>query len=239
MDDTKTVGFPVPRFAQHLDGKGRLELLQLGKRRFIGKNKYVFRAGDPIECVCLVERGYLKIFHPTSDGRDMLLFFRAPGDILGLRGSLETEPDSVRTYTAQACDDSEILCIQAKVFRQYLESHPRLALEVAATLSRRLDDACDNFSNLAVAHVAARVARLILYVGRCYGTHVGKGVNLDVPLTQQEIADMVGAARQTVNGILNSLYQEGVISESHKHLRIENQARLKKLAESTAPEQQS
>lgn len=235
MDDSKAHGFPVPRFVQHLDGKGRLELLQLGKRRFIGKNKYVFRAGDPIECVCLVERGYLKIFQPTSDGKDMLLFFRAPGDILGLRGSLEIEANSLRTYTAQACDDSEILCIPANTFRKYLEGHPRMALEVAATLSRRLEDACENYSNLAVAHVAARVARLILYVGRCYGTPVGKGVNLDVPLTQQEIADMVGAARQTVSSILNSLYQEGVISESHKHLRIENEAELKKLAASTTP----
>lgn len=235
MDDSKAHGFPVPRFVQHLDGKGRLELLQLGKRRFIGKNKYVFRAGDPIECVCLVERGYLKIFQPTSDGKDMLLFFRAPGDILGLRGSLEIEANSLRTYTAQACDDSEILCIPANTFRKYLEGHPRMALEVAATLSRRLEDACENYSNLAVAHVAARVARLILYVGRCYGTPVGKGVNLDVPLTQQEIADMVGAARQTVSSILNSLYQEGVISESHKHLRIENEAALMKLAASKAP----
>lgn len=234
MDDLKTAGFPVPRFAQHLDGKERMELMQLGKRRFIGKNKCVFRAGEPINSVCLVERGYLKIFQPTSDGKEMLLFFRAPGDLLGLRGSLQMKPNSVRTYTAQACEDSEILCIPVNTFREYLESHPRMAIEIAATLSRRLDDACDHYSNLAVAHVAARVARLILYVGRCYGTQVDKGVNLDVPLTQQEIADMVGAARQTVNSILNSLYQEGVVTESHKHLRIENEAELRKLAESKA-----
>lgn len=238
MDDLKPADFPVPRFAQHLDGKERLELLQLGKRRFIGKNKYVFRAGEPINCVCLVERGYLKIFQPTSDGREMLLFFRAPGDLLGLRGSLQIKSNSLRTYTAQACEDSEILCVPANTFREYLENHPRMALEVAATLSRRLDDACDHYSNLAVAHVAARVARLILYVGRCYGTQIDKSVKLDVPLTQQEIADMVGAARQTVNCILNSLYQDGVISESHKHLRIENEAELRKLAESKAPVEQ-
>lgn len=235
MDDSKTTGFPVPRFAQHLDGKERSELLQLGKRRFIGKNKCVFRAGEPINCVCLVERGYLKIFQPTSDGKDMLLFFRAPGDLLGLRGSLQIRPNSVRTYTAQACEDSEILCIPVDTFREYLENHPRMAIEVAATLSRRLDDAYDQYSNLAVTHVAARVARLILYVGRCYGTPVDKGVNLDVPLTQQEIADMVGAARQTVNYILNSLYQDGVITESHKHLRIEDEEALKKIAASKAP----
>ena len=234
MDDSKTTGFPVPRFAQHLDGKERLELLQLGKRRFFGKNKYVFRAGDPISCVCLVERGYLKVFQPISDGKEILLFFRGPGDLLGLRGSLQMKPNSLRTYTAQACEDSEILCIPAIAFREYLEGRPRMAVEVAATLSRRLDDACDQYSNLAVAHVAARVARLILYVGRCYGTPMGKGVYLDVPLTQQEIADMVGAARQTVNSILNSLYQEGVISESHKHLRIENEMELRKLASSKA-----
>lgn len=235
MNDLKTAGLPVPRFAQHLESKERLELLQLGKRHFIGKNKYVFRAGEPTSCVCLVERGYLKIFQPTADGKEVLLFFRAPGDLLGLRGSLQVKPNSLRTHTAQACEDSEILCIPVNAFREYLEGHPRMAIEVAATLSRHLDEACDHYSNLAVANVTARVARLILYVGRCYGTRVDKGVRLDVPLTQQEIADMVGAARQTVNSILNSFYHDGVITESHKHLRIENEMALAKLAASRAP----
>jgi CRP/FNR family transcriptional regulator len=102
---------------------------------------------------------------------------------------------------------------------------------VAATLSRRLDDSCDNLSNLALSHVAARVARLILHTGQAYGTHVGKNVDLDIPLTQQEIADMVGAARQTVSSILSALKHEGVISMSRRHIRIENEERLRELAE--------
>jgi len=238
MEDSKTATLPL-RFVQHLERKDRHELVSLGKRRFIEKNQYVFRAGDPSECVCIVEHGYLKLFQPIADGRDMLQFFRAPGDILGLRGSLRTKPQSLRTYSVQACDDVEMVCIPTNEFRSFLEVHSRMALEVAATLAHRLDDACDNFSTLALTHVAARVAHLILYVGQHYGTPDGKGVNLDVPLTQQEIADMVGAARQTVSSILNTLYHDGVISESHKYLRIEDHQQLTKLAMSHASREET
>lgn len=78
--------------------------------------------------------------------------------------------------------------------------------------------------------MAARVARIVLHMTACYGTHVGEAMELGVPLTQQEVADMVGGARQTVNAVLSTLKAEGVLSISNKRIRIENQARLAEIA---------
>ena len=237
MNDLSFDNHPIPmaRFAEHLDGNDRLELLRLGKRRSIAKNHYAFRAGEPAQCVCLVEYGLLKVLESKPDGRDVIMFIRAPGEILGLRGALQRDGKGVRTYAAQACENTEILCILAERFRSYLLEHPHLALEVAEILSRRLSESCAKLSSLALTHVPSRVACLILNVGRCYGTLIGKGVDLNVPFSQQEIADMVGAARQTVSGILTTLKLEGVISVSQKHIRIENIEQLKKLAASNVP----
>jgi len=221
-------------FFHGLSDTYRLDLMHMGKRRTLAKNQYAFRAGEPADCICIVEYGHLKVFEPVLDGRDVLMFIRAPGELLGLRGALQRDGKGVRTYAAQACEDTAVLCVPADKFRSYLEIHPQLTLAVAEILSVRLNESCDKLSKLSLTQVASRIAYLILNIGQCYGTHIGNGIDLNVPFSQQEIADMVGAARQTVSGIINTFKLDGVISVSNKHIRIENIEQLRKLAANTA-----
>ena len=233
MNDESSVAtdnFSIPILNRRLGDIARLELSRFGRRRFIAKHDYVFRVGDPAQCICVVEYGHLKIFEPTAEGRDVLMFIRAPDDILGLRGALQGDGKGIRTYSAQACEDTGIVCVPVEKLRPYLETHPKVALEVAEILARRLNETCEKLSILSLSRVPSRVAHLILKIGQCYGTFVGSGVELNVPFSQQEIADMVGAARQTVSGIINELKLDGVISVSQKFIRIQNIEKLKKLA---------
>lgn len=225
-----TGNFSIPNFNMRLGDMARLELSRIGRRRFIAKHDYVFQAGEPAHCICVVEYGHLKIYEPTPDGRDVLMFIRAPDEILGLRGALQGDGKGIRTHSAQACEDTGIVCVPVEKLRPCLETHPIIALEVAEILARRLNETCEKLSILSLSQVPSRVAHLILKVGQCYGTFVGRGVELNVPFSQQEIADMVGAARQTVSGIINELKLDGVISVSHKFIRIENIEKLKNLA---------
>lgn len=229
-ESVATDNFSTPIFSRRLGDLARLELSRFGRRRFIAKHDYVFRAGDPAHCICVVEYGHLKISEPTSEGRDVLMFIRAPDEILGLRGALQGDGKGIRSYSAQACEDTGIICVPVDKLRSYLETHPKMALEVAEILARRLNETCEKLSVLSLSQVPSRVAHLILNVGQCYGTYVGSGVELNVPFSQQEIADMVGAARQTVSGIINELKLDGVISVSQKFIRIENIDKLKNLA---------
>ena len=241
MNDASDVAnnISIPIFTRRLGDMVRLELSRIGRRRFIAKHEYVFRAGELAHCVCVVEYGHLKISEPTPEGRDVLMFIRAPDEILGLRGALQRDGKGVRTYSAQACEDTGILCVSVDKLRPYLETHPRISLEIAEILAQRLNETCEKLAVLSLSQVVSRVAYLILNVGQCYGTYVGGGVVLNVPFSQQEIADMVGAARQTVNSILNELKLDGVISVSHKFIRIEDLEKLTSIAQnccSTEPE---
>ena len=229
---------PIPIFARRLGDIVRLELSRIGRRRFIAKHDFVFRAGEPANCVCVVEYGHLKISEPTSEGRDVLMFIRAPDEILGLRGALQRDGKGIRTYSAQACEDTGILCVSVEKLRPYLETHPKISLEIAEILALRLKETCEKLSVLTLSQVASRVAHLILNVGQCYGSYVGGGVELNVPFSQQEIADMVGAARQTVSGIINELKLDRVISVSQKFIRIENIEKLKHIAKNSCSTEQ-
>ena len=219
-----------PRLLQCLDAADHLELLRLGKRCFIEKNSFAFQAGDPNDSVYLVERGRFKTFQTAAGGKRMLLSCRVAGDLMGLRESLWSHGTNVRTYSAEACENSEILTISVSRFMEFIAVQPGLALNIAKILSQRVDDVSEMLTSLAVTNTTSRVAHLILHCYRCYGLNAANTTDMGIPLSQQEIADMAGIARQTVSGILATFKAQGVLSISHKHIRIESVSNLNILA---------
>ena len=134
-----------------------------------------------------------------------------------------------RVVNAQACEASAVLTVSQEKFRDYLERHPRVALLSMQVLSSRLRVLGEMFVNLVSDDVGTRVAKLILRLSARYGTRVGKEVFLNIPLTHQEIADMVGTSRQTVTSVLSSLKRQGVLSIDNRRIHIESEELLNEL----------
>ena len=101
MNDSSADVGSFLKFTQHLSDEARLDLTRLAKRHSLAKSEYAFRAGGPADSVCVVEYGHLKVFEPVPDGRDVLMFIREPGEILGLRGTLQRDGKGVRTYSGK------------------------------------------------------------------------------------------------------------------------------------------
>ena len=93
-------------------------------------------------------------------------------------------------------------------------------------LSARLRGLSDVLVNLVADDVDTRIAKLILRLGARYGKLEGRVIHLDIPLTHQEIADMVGATRQTVSGTLSRLKKQGVLSIDMHRIDIESEELL-------------
>lgn len=207
------------------------ELVRVGTIRELRKNDYGFRAGTEASEVYLLERGSVKIFGTSPEGTEMLLCVSSAGALFGLSEALRPTEHPKHAYDAIACEDSRLFVIARSQFQSLLINQPALALYIIETLSFRLDESRQRLINLAAVNMAARVARVILHMSTCYGQHVGdKAVELGVPLTQQELANVIGAARQTVNGIIQSLKADGIISVTKQHMRVENEARLRRIA---------
>ena len=96
-------------------------------------------------------------------------------------------------------------------------------------LSSRLRVLGEMFVNLVSDDVSTRIAKLILRLSARYGTRVGKEVFLNIPLTHQEIADMVGTSRQTVTTVLSTLKRQGVLSIDNRRIHIESEELLNEL----------
>ncbi|MDA8109335.1 MAG: Crp/Fnr family transcriptional regulator [Betaproteobacteria bacterium] len=203
------------------------DLQAIGVVKRFSRGEYVFRAGAPGNNVYFLRSGKVKIYQLSPAGRAVILWFCFEGEIFGLA---EVARGGGRVVSAQACDASEVIAAPQDKFREFLLSHPRSALLCMEVLASRMRILGEIFVNLVSDDVNTRLAKLILRLGARYGRRIGKDIVLNIPLTHQEIADMVGTTRQTVTSSLNALKRQGVLSIDNHLIRIESQEVLNELS---------
>ncbi|MBI3525739.1 MAG: Crp/Fnr family transcriptional regulator [Betaproteobacteria bacterium] len=206
------------------------EMLHLGNTRRYARGAYIFHAGEADSHVYFLSQGRIKIHQLSPLGREIILWFCFSGEIFGLA---EMTHGGGRVVSAQACEHSEVLCIPQDQFHAFLESHPKTALLVMQVLSCRLRVLGDMLVNLASDDVNTRLAKLILRLGARYGTRAGKEIHLNVHLTHQEMADMLGTTRQTITSVLGQLKRQGILSMDNRRILIESEELLSEMTHMT------
>jgi CRP/FNR family transcriptional regulator len=170
--------------------------------------------------------GRIKIFQLTTEGKEVLLWFCSRGELFGFVESGAVPMASVLKLSARACSFSRLLVIKRQAFRQFLLSYPTTALPIIRLLGLRLGEIIEVLSDIISSDVASRVVRLLLRLGRRYGKRVDQGLFLDIALTHQEMADMIGTSRQTVTTVLGELRRQGLIGIEHRSVVIHHSSWL-------------
>lgn len=214
-------------FLDQLDAREYAELISLTRTLQFSKAELVFRAGSPGNHVYFLQSGKLRISQTSPHGREIILWFCLPGEICGLA---EVARGGGRVVSAVACVASEVLAVSQDQFKQFLARHPQVALLSMQVLSSRLRILGEMVVNLVSDDVHTRIAKLILRLSARYGTRVGQEIFLNIPLTHQEIADMVGTTRQTVTTVLSDLKKKGVLSIDNHRIRIDSEGQLAGIA---------
>ena len=228
MDAASTLVAPSNFIAQ-LDADDFAGLLAIATVQHYGKGDFVFRSGAPGSNVYFLRSGKVKIHQLSPVGREVILWFCFPGEIFGLA---EVARGGGRVVNAQACEPSEVLAVAQEKFINFVDHHPRIARLSMQVLSSRLRILGEMFVNLVADDVNTRIAKLILRLSARYGTRVGKEIFLNIPLTHQEIADMIGTSRQTVTSALSALKRQGVLSIDSHRIHIESEELLNVISHS-------
>lgn len=208
-------------FLGNLSSADREQFVLLGHRHSYLKHAYVFRSGDPGHNVYVLEQGRAKIYKVSDSGKEVILWFCFPGEIFGLA---EACRGGSRDVYAQVCTDAVVHRIPRERFSSFIEQRPRVATQVIDLLSCRLRVLGDILTNLASDDASSRVIKLLLRLCSRYGRAEpvsGNGVCLDIPLTHQEIADMLGTSRQTVSTVMGELKRSGVLRMRHRYMHID------------------
>ena len=187
------------------------ELERLGallRPRRYARGEVIFLEGDQGTALCLIAEGRIRIQLTGSDGREVVINVYGPGEIFGEMALLDGEP---RSADAIAQEASRVFWLQREDFAAFLDSHPRAAMTMLASLSRRLRHTTRVVQDATFRDVPARLARVLLDLAARNGQALEAGIRIESRLTQGELAGMVGASRETVNRALRGFEQRGLI----------------------------
>lgn len=208
---------PPSDFISKLDESDSAKLLSLGIRRDYKKNELIFQAGSPGKQVYFLIDGRAKIYQLSPGGKEVIMWFCFQGEMFGLA---EVYRGGRREVYARACTDISVIQVSQDNFKHFIAENTAAALLTIEILSCRLRVLGDMLLNLATDDVTSRIIKLLTRLNARYGKKVGNDIFLDIPLTHQEIADMVSSSRQTVSTILGDMKKKGILSIQNHRIHI-------------------
>jgi CRP-like cAMP-binding protein len=202
-------------------------LLERGRRRKIRAGDTLFHEGDASDWVAVLLRGRAKVSYYTEAGGEVVLGVRDPGDLLGELSALD---GATRSATVTAIDEVEALVLTADAFRLFLESYPRLALELVKSLVARLRDADVKRVEFGAYDSVGRVARRLIELADRFGKEGPDGVTIELPISQQELAGWTGSSRESVAKALSALRRLGWVDTGRRQMVIRDLDALRRRA---------
>ncbi|ALI24354.1 cAMP-binding protein [Mycolicibacterium fortuitum] len=189
------------------------------------RTEVVFSEGEPGDTLYIITAGKVKIGRKSVDGRDSLITLMGPSDMFGELAIFDPGP---RTSTVTALTEVKAVMMSRSVLRSWIADRPEIAEQLLRVLARRLRRTNDNLSDLIFTDVPGRVAKQLLYLAQRFGSRDGTALRVDHELTQEEIAQLVGSSRETVNKALSDFAQRGWIRVQGRSILIDNAERLAK-----------
>lgn len=183
----------------------------LGPSRTYERGRTLLSQGADPQEVFVVRQGLLREAAVSLDGRWFVHGLLGPGDVFGSITRSGPAPASVRTLRP-----SEVIAVSRLRMDEVIHRHPDAAWWLLTRIERRLGHAQTTAEELAWFEVPGRLRRRLLVLAHQHGRRTPEGIRIDVPLTQEDLAAMVGAARETVNRTIVSLISMGFVRVEHR-----------------------
>ncbi|HEX6508189.1 MAG TPA: Crp/Fnr family transcriptional regulator [Chloroflexota bacterium] len=219
---TESVGEALHDVALFHDlGQAELDTLshQVVRREF-SRNELIFSQGDRGDGLYIVATGHVSITRQNPNGDELILAMYVPHEYFGELALFDDEP---RSATATAIDECSLFFLSRAAFRGFLEAHPEALLTCLEVIVGQLRRTTDLADEIALLDVRSRLARRLLRLaqqGVVESERSAPGSAASYRITQQQLANMMGATRESVNKHLNAFVDEGMIRLERGHIHI-------------------
>jgi CRP-like cAMP-binding protein len=186
----------------------------------LSRHEVLFNQGDPAEALYGVRSGRVAISLQSPDGRESVLALMDAGDLFGDMPLFDGE---TRSAQARALESSDLLCVPYPTIKAVLQQRPELLWTVVATLSRRLRSTDAALADSVFLDVTGRTAKRLLELA-------GDADTFALPITQEELAGLVGASRERVNKAISAFIRLGWLDQVDRRYRIADRAQLMRRA---------
>lgn len=219
-------------FLSSLSQEETRDLLSCSRILMLKSRDHLFQAGDNSNDVYIVAYGCIRLFQVSPTGKETILWFNFPGELFGMA---EIWSGDQRQVYAAANEASRVHSIRRQDFIRFLGTHPEAAMKAIGILSARVRALGHTLGGLASDNVETRIARLLMRFAvvsagsRCpVGSKDGE-ICVNVRLRHQDIANLIGASRQTVTTTLLRLRKLGAVRMVNNHIHIMQANHLRRL----------
>jgi CRP/FNR family transcriptional regulator, cyclic AMP receptor protein len=193
------------------------DLRSIGRPRSYGAGVTLFHHGDDLGPVIVLLGGRVKVAAPSSAGREVIVAVRGPGDLLGEMSAIDGEPRSATVTTLEPVD---ALLVAGSTFAAFLERRPRVALVILRTVAERLRYADAQQADFATHDVVGRVAHRLVELCERFGEPGEGRIEVEIPLSQEELAAWTGASRVAVSKSLQLLRSLRILETGRRHVTV-------------------
>lgn len=204
------------------------ELERGATQRRYARGEMIFSPTPNPQSVYLLEGGLVRIYRLSEAGSETSFGYVAPGEVFG---ELPAFGDYPRESFAQAVRPSAVWKIPRESFQRLLSSRAALVIRITKVIGDRLKRVESRVEDLVFRNVRTRVARMLTELAGDFGRIEGGRRVIDIPITQGELATLVGATRQTVNQTLRELTAEGLIGRENRRIVLFKPEQLQRLVE--------
>ena len=203
---------------RHFDPDVVARIATTAQELSFARNDKVFGEGDEADALYVVRSGRVAISNRSRDGRESVVALMEAGDLFGDMGLFDGEG---RSAEARALEPSSLVCVPYPPIRAMFDADPGLLWTVVAFLSHRLRTTDSALADAVFLDVTGRTAKRILEMA-------GDADEFVMPLTQEELASMVGASRERVNKAIAAFVKLGWITQSERRYQITNRDQLER-----------
>ncbi|HXZ43911.1 MAG TPA: Crp/Fnr family transcriptional regulator [archaeon] len=214
----------VPIFCM-LEPKILAILAEMTRTQHYHRGQIIYYRGDPGNAMYVLVDGSVELTLPSETGSEVLVARLRAGQHFGELAVLDGRP---RWVTAVAAEPTQVLAIYREALLDFLRQHAEASLQIALSLCSRLRHIAELLSDMVFLDLLSRLAKRLCEMADILHEAVAEAK--DVRITQEDLAEMVGATREAVNKHLGRLREMGVIQTGRKHVRILDPERLRAIA---------
>lgn len=215
----------IPVFSE-LPEATLLEVSRLQKIKAYKKGDLIIYEGDTGKGFFFIKCGKVKIYKTSVDGRDITLNILGEGSIFA---EVTLFNDVTYPATVEVLEDSQIGMILNGDIEKLILKNNNLALQIIKVLNKRLYSSQMTIKEMAFSDTYFRTCKILLNLCETHGKNIPEGIEIDINITRQDIANMAGTSRETVSRIISELKKEDIINNDSKKLIITNIKELEKI----------
>lgn len=214
LDESLLTGLPPFR---NLSSPEIREILDAAKTARFDAGQSVFAESAAVERFFLLLDGHIRVQRTTAEGDQIILLHIAPGQLFGIGAAL-----GHRTYpaTAVAADDCIVLAWPNRLWHEFVARYDGFATQTYSVVGKRLNDMHAVIVEMATKQVEQRIASALLRLITQMGRKVEGGIEIDFPITRQNISDMTGTTLHTVSRLLSAWEKDGIVASERKKITV-------------------